>query len=102
MSNESSSIFEGKSLNFIPNKLLFPNDIQPETIGYKISRLEMIKYSIYSMINKLLKESPNIKVGLVTFEDYVTIYGDCLYRNKIIKEIDDENKIKSLGINIHI
>ena len=97
LSNESSSIFEGKSLNFIPNKLLFPNDIQPETIGYKISRLEMIKYSIYSMINKLLKESPNIKVGLVTFEDYVTIYGDCLYRNKIIKEIDDENKIKSLG-----
>jgi hypothetical protein len=49
------------------------------------------------MINKLLKESPNIKVGLVTFESSVTIYGDCLKEKKTIKENEDENKIKSLG-----
>ena len=57
-------------------------DIPEEFSGYKISRLEMIKFSIYSMINKLLNESPNIKVGLVTFETYVTIYGDCLEEKK--------------------
>ena len=65
--------------------------------GYKITRLEMIKFSIYSIINKVLNESPNIKVGLVTFEDYVTIYGDCLEQEKVIKEVKDENRIKRLG-----
>ena len=65
--------------------------------GFRISRLEMIKFSIYSMINKLLNESPNIKVGLVTFESNVAIYGDCLEEKKIIKEVNDENKIKSFG-----
>ena len=49
------------------------------------------------MINKLLNESPNIKVGLVTFESNVVIYGDCLEEKKIIKEVNDENKIKSFG-----
>ena len=72
-------------------------DMPDEFNGYKISRLEMIKFSIYSMINKLLNESPNIKVGLVTFETYVTIYGDCFEEKKLIKEVDDENKIKSFG-----
>lgn len=72
-------------------------EIPDEFSGYKISRLEMIKFSIYSMINKLLNESPNIKVGLVTFESYVTIYGDCLEEKKIIKEVRDQNKIRSFG-----
>ena len=72
-------------------------DIPEYNIGNKISRLEMIKFSIYSMINKLLNESPNIKVGLVTFESDVTIYGDCLKQKKKIKEIGDEKKIKNLG-----
>lgn len=68
-----------------------------EFYGYKISRLKMIKFSIYSMINKLLDESPNIKVGLVTFEFSVTIYGDCLEEKTIIQEINDENKLKRFG-----
>ena len=72
-------------------------DMPEYNIGYRISRLEMIKFSIYSMINKLLNESPNIKVGLVTFESSVTIYGDCLKEKKNIKEIEDEKKIKNLG-----
>jgi len=72
-------------------------DMPDEFNGFKISRLEMIKFSIYSMINKLLNESPNIKVGLVTFESNVVIYGDCLEEKKIIKEVNDENKIKSFG-----
>jgi hypothetical protein len=72
-------------------------DLPEYTVGYKITRLEMIKFSIYSMINKLLKESPNIKVGLVTFESSVTVYGDCLEEKKKIKEIENEKKIKSLG-----
>ena len=72
-------------------------DIPEYSNGYRISRLEMIKFSIYSMINKLLNESPNIKVGLVTFESSVTIYGDCLKNKKEIKENKNENKIKSLG-----
>ena len=63
----------------------------------QVSRLEIIKFSIYSMINKLLEESPNIKVGLVTFDDDIKVYGDCSEERKIIKEIYDENKIKSLG-----
>ena len=65
--------------------------------GTQISRLEMIKFSIYSMINKLLAESPNIKVGLVTFESSVKIYGDCLQEAKEMIEKDDEEKIKILG-----
>ena len=72
-------------------------DLPEYSNGYKISRLEMIKFSIYSMINKLLKESPNIKVGLVTFETSVTIYGDCLKDTKKIIENENEKKIKSLG-----
>ena len=63
----------------------------------RISRLEMIKFSIYSMINKLLNESPNIKVGLVTFESSVTVYGDCLKEKKIMNEIENEEQIKSFG-----
>ena len=72
-------------------------DIPEYNTGNKISRLEMIKFSIYSMINKLLNESPNIKVGLVTFESSVTVYGDCLEDKKIINEKENEKKIKSLG-----
>jgi len=68
-----------------------------EKYGYKISRLEMIKFSIYSMINKLLNESPNVKVGLVTFETSVVVYGDCLEKEKKIKEVNDKNRIESLG-----
>ena len=49
------------------------------------------------MINKLLNESPNIKVGLVTFESSVKIYGDCLQEAKEMIEKDDEEKIKILG-----
>ena len=62
-----------------------------------VNRLETLQAAITSNIKKITKDSPNVKVGLVTFNSDVTIYGDCLSKKKKIKEINDEEKIKKLG-----
>ena len=55
--------------------------------------------SIESNINSLLKNSPNVKVGIVTFGSEIEVKGDCLSNIMIIKEKDmnNEKKIISLG-----
>ncbi len=63
-----------------------------------VNRLETLQAAITSNIKKITKDSPNVKVGLVTFNSDVTIYGDCLSKSIKIKEIDDEEKIKKLGV----
>ena len=63
----------------------------------RVNRLETLQAAISSNIKKIAKDSPNIKVGLVTFNSNVTIYGDCLSKKININEKDDKEKIKKLG-----
>jgi len=64
-----------------------------------ISRLDLVKLSIENNINSLLKNSPEVKVGIVSFGSEIEVKGDCLSNIMIIKEKDmnNEQKIKSLG-----
>ena len=62
-----------------------------------ISRLEMVKLSVENIINSLLKKSPKVKAGLVTFESKVEVKGDCLSNVIIVKDLDNESKLQSLG-----
>ena len=64
-----------------------------------ISRLDLVKLSIEDNIKTLLKNSPNVKVGIVSFGSELEVKGDCLSNVMIIKEKDmnNESKIKSLG-----
>ena len=43
-----------------------------------ISRLDMVKLSVEDNIKTLLKNSPNIKVGIVSFGSELEFKGDCL------------------------
>ena len=73
-------------------------DFNQENTSY-ISRLDLVKLSIENNINSLLKNSPDIKVGIVSFGSQIEVKGDCLSNVMIIKEKDMNNelKIKSLG-----
>jgi hypothetical protein len=64
-----------------------------------VSRLDLVKLSIENNIKTLLEHSPNVKVGLVSFGSDIEVKGDCLSNVMRIKEKDmnNENKIKSLG-----
>ena len=64
-----------------------------------VTRLETLQTAISSNIKKITKESPNKKVGLVTFNSKVTVYGDCT-SNKLILDknnMNDEKTIIKLG-----
>jgi hypothetical protein len=73
-------------------------DFNQENTSY-ISRLDLVKLSIENNINTLLKTSPDLKVGIVSFGSNIEVKGDCLSNIMVIKEKDmnDEEKIKSLG-----
>ena len=64
-----------------------------------LSRLDLVKFSIENNIKSLLKNSPNVKVGLVSFGSEIDVKGDCLSNVMKIKEkdMDNEAKIISLG-----
>ena len=73
-------------------------DFNQENTSY-ISRLDLVKISIENNINSLLKNSPEVKVGIVSFGSEIEVKGDCLSNVMRIKEKDmsNEQKIKSLG-----
>ena len=75
-----------------------PFDYNTQNTSY-ISRLDLVKCSIRDNINSLLKNSPNTKVGIVSFGSEIEVKGDCLSNVMIIKEKDmkNESKLKSLG-----
>ena len=75
-----------------------PFDYNMENTSY-ISRLDLVKCSIQNNINSLLKNSPNTKVGIVSFGSEIEVKGDCLSNVMIIKEKDmnNESKLISLG-----
>ena len=87
-------------------KIDYGNDLEDEDNRFDkfynrniniVSRLETLQAAISANIKKIAKDSPNIKVGLVTFNSNVTIYGDCLSKKININEKDDKEKIKKLG-----
>ena len=61
----------------------------------------MVKMAMENILNNLLKKSPNVKVGLVSFESEVEAMGDCLSKTiKLQSEyLHDESKIKEIGMN---
>ena len=73
-------------------------DFNQENTSY-ISRLDLVKISIENNVNSLLKNSPDTKVGIVSFGSEIEVKGDCLSNVMKIKEKDmnNEAKIKSLG-----
>jgi len=71
--------------------------IRGSNISRRISRLEMVKLSVENIINSLLKKSPKVKVGLVTFASQIKVKGDCLSNVIIVKDLDNESKLQSLG-----
>ena len=73
-------------------------DFNQENTSY-ISRLDLVKISIENNINSLLKNSPEVKVGIVSFGSEIEVKGDCLSNIMRIKEKDmnNEEKIKSFG-----
>ena len=64
-----------------------------------VSRLDLVKLSIENNIKSLLENSPNVKVGIVTFGSDIEVKGDCLSNVLRIKEkdMDNENRIISIG-----
>ena len=64
-----------------------------------VSRLDLVKLSIENNIKSLLENSPNVKVGIVTFGSDIEVKGDCLSNVMRIKEkdMDNENRIISIG-----
>ena len=87
------------------NDIDFTNfDFNQNNTDY-ISRLDMVKLSIENNIKTLLKNSPNIKVGIISFGSEIEVKGDCLSNLIRIREKDmnNESKIKSFGIeNINL
>ena len=65
-----------------------------------IERIDMVKLAMENILNSLIKKSPNIKVGLISFGDNVKANGDCLTSPIYIEneELDDEKKIKEKGL----
>ena len=99
-----------KILGKKPNKSIYQNiesddfdfsnyDFNQNNTNY-ISRLDLVKLSIENNIKSLLKNSPNVKVGIVSFGTEIEVKGDCLSNVMIIKEKDmnNEEKLKSLGV----
>jgi hypothetical protein len=59
----------------------------------------MVKIAVEKIINSIVKESPKVKVGFVTFSTNIEVKGDCLSNQiKIFeKDLNNESKIISLG-----
>ena len=75
------------------------NKIKGDLIGNRITRLDMVKISIENIINTLIKKSPKVKVGLVTFGSEIDVKGDCLSNIIMVRGNDlvNESKLVSLG-----
>lgn len=73
--------------------------VERSTTKY-ISRLECLQIAIENNIRQLVKESPKVKVGLVTFGSDVEVLGDCLSNRIVLRQKDSNNekKIISLGL----
>ena len=62
----------------------------------EVSRLECLLSSIEQNIKTTLNNSPNTKIGLITFDSFVNIYGDCSQKSFKITKDDDLNSLINL------
>ena len=64
-----------------------------------ISRMECVQIAIENNILELVKTSPKVKVGLVTFGTNVEVLGDCMSNRLVLKtaDVNNEEKIINLG-----
>jgi hypothetical protein len=62
------------------------------------SRLEGLKLSVDNMIQKMIVDSPNARVGLVTFADNVELIGDGSQSPKLIKKNDFKTMASLLNL----
>ena len=46
-----------------------------------VSRLQCLQACVDEQLNDISKQNPNTKIGLVTFNDQVTVYGDAINEN---------------------
>jgi len=58
------------------NVRLAPQKMQNIMVKPKQSRIDLVKFAVKKQIEALQKQSPNIKVGLVTFDNIVKLIGD--------------------------
>ena len=62
----------------------------------EVSRLECLLSSIEQNIKTTLNNSPNTKIGLITFDSFVNIYGDCSQKSFKITKDEDLNSLINL------
>ena len=62
----------------------------------EISRIDMVKSAMENILDSLLKKSPKVKVGLVSFGTNVEAKGDCLSKSIILDCLNNEAKIKEI------
>ena len=77
------------------------DELQKKFSKNNINRLDMVKLAMENILNALLKKSPKIKVGLVSFESKVEAMGDCFSKPITVEGIDlsNEEKIKEIGMS---
>lgn len=61
---QGASVPTGKSMKYVRNK-------------NNITRLEAVKVAVDQQLTQMSKVTPNRKIGFVTFESNVSLYGDC-------------------------
>jgi hypothetical protein len=74
--------FKGSYLESLQKDLMSFGDGSDQFYGNNknityVSRLQCLQAAIENNLGGLLKASPNRKIGIVTFNDEVTCYGDC-------------------------
>ena len=71
---------------------------QQSDIQY-VSRLQCVQSSIDEQINNIAKNNPNYKIGLVSFNNEVTVIGDGMSKHEIITgdKLNNLEKLKEIG-----
>jgi hypothetical protein len=97
----SSSMSSKKYLvsNELSNKILKNQKNQNNrrnSLPNEVSRLECLLSSIEQNIKTTLNNSPNTKIGLITFDSFVNIYGDCSQKSFKITKDEDLNSLINL------
>ena len=69
-------------------------ELQKKFSKNNINRLDMVKLAMENILNALLKKSPKVKVGLISFESKVEAMGDCFSKPITVEGIDLNNEEK--------
>ena len=72
------------------------NKNRRNSLPNEVSRLECLLSSIESNIKTTLNNSPTTQIGLITFDSFVNIYGDCSQKPFKITKDEDLNSLINL------